>query len=98
MASKSKIKEEFEQLFKDAAAETGIELAGSASTLAKFAADQAAGLSKIKGEAGFQDAVLAARDSVALKAGISASRAASAAEQRVVGIIQGSLRIAAAAL
>lgn len=98
MPAETKIENEFRDLIKSYLAETGEELDASADELAVYAASRAAHLATIAGEPGFEVAVRAERDSIALKAGIAVTLNAAAADQRLIGIIQGSLQVAARAL
>lgn len=92
------LKSEFTVLLTSAIKETGAQLKTSASELALYASERAAYLAGIANEPGFELAVKAERDAVALKAGISAVNEARAVDQRIVGIIHGALMIGARAL
>jgi hypothetical protein len=91
-------RKEFEALIVAAMNETGVSLAGARSDLAAYMAERATHLSLISGEAGFNEAVTAERDNVALRAGLNMSDQATGMEQRFIGIIAGALRIAALSL
>ena len=88
----------FEAMFEDIIYETGVDLKTSAADLAEYAALRAEHLSQIAGQAGFPMALEAERDNVVLKAGTLALDSANAADQRIIGMIAGALRIAAMAL
>lgn len=89
---------ELETLLKDAARETGRDLQGNTVEITTYAAERTAYLSTLVGQPGFEEAVRAERDNVALKAGISAVKTADAADARIVGIIQGVLFLGARAI
>lgn len=94
-------KQEFENLLSSTLEELGQDLKNTDNTkaaVAIFMAERAEHLATIASEPGFDRAVIAERNSVALLAGLSVSEAASAFDQRLVGLIGGALRIAAIAL
>ncbi len=80
-----------EELLRSALEETGVSLKISTDELARYVAQQAATLLKAVGEPGFDKALIAARNAVALKAGLNATLEAEAADARIVGVIQGVL-------
>ncbi len=92
------IQEEFRKLLGDAAAETGREFAVTKDELATYMHERALHLSTIVGEPGYDQAVRAERNNVALRAGIIASDAADAVDARLLGLLGGALRIGAAVL
>lgn len=92
------VEKEFEKLLKAALKETGGELVLSAKKLALYMAERAAHLSTIVDDRGFEKALLAERNNVLMKAGLSVADDAVAFDQRILGIIQGALRMAAIAL
>lgn len=79
---------DFGELLQDALEETGAELKVSAGNARRIIAEEAAQLSLAAGEPGFAMVLRASRDSVALRLGVEASLTASAADQRILGIIQ----------
>lgn len=89
---------EFLQLIDSALQETGVSLKASSAEVAVYAAGRAAFLSTIIGQPGFEQAVIAERDNVALFAGIAAVNQAVAVQARIVGVIQGALFMGAQAL
>lgn len=91
-------KQEFADLLEAAVEETGVALGASRAELAAYMAERAAHLSLIVHEPGFDQALMAERNNVALRAGLEMSDQARAVDQKIVGIIGGALRIAAAAL
>jgi hypothetical protein len=80
-----------EDLLRQALKETGANLKISADELVRYTAEQAARLSLAAGEPGFDKAMIAARNAVALKAGLNATLEAEAADARMVGVISGVL-------
>lgn len=92
------IAEELERLLKDAAKETGHDFKGKLLETTIYAAERTAYLSTLVGQPGFEEAVRAERDNVALKGGISTVAGADRADARLVGIIQGVLFLGARAL
>lgn len=70
----------------------------NAASVAAYAAQRAAHLATIFGEPGFDEAVKAEIQNVALEAGIAAVDSADAADARIVGIITGALKVGVAAL
>lgn len=85
-------------LLKDAVNEIGVTIRAELAGVAAYAAERAAHLATIANEPGFELAVRAERDAVALRAGIGAVQQADAADARVVGIIHGVLLTGARAL
>ena len=84
-----------QQLFA-AITETGVNLQKSAAEVAAYAAERALHLSTIVGQLGYDEAVIAERDAVALFAGVSAAVTADAADNRIVGLIQAGIAMLAA--
>ncbi len=80
-----------EELLRSALKETGISLGISADELVRYTAEVGAKLALAVGEPGFEKALVAARNAVALKAGLNATLEAEAADARIVGVIQGVL-------
>lgn len=78
----------FSDLLKDALEETGLELDASALEAKQIMAEEAAKLLLVADEPGFNLVLRASRDNVALRLGIVSSLQASAADQRILGIIQ----------
>lgn len=77
------------------AEQTGRDLKADVAAVGAYAAERAAHLATLAGQPGFEDAALAERDNVVLKAGIAAANRGDATDQRLIGIIQGTLRTAA---
>lgn len=75
--------------------ETGRDLEGSLDAVKAEVAKQLAALSLAAGEPGYERAVIAARDNVALVAGLQAVADADAVDSRILGIIQGGLTFGA---
>lgn len=80
-----------EELLRSALSETGISLKISADELVRYVAEQGATLALAVGEPGFDKALIAARNAIALKAGLNATLEAEAADARIVGVLQGVL-------
>lgn len=92
------VRDEIEAMFRDALDATGRTLSESSAALAQYAADQADLLALAVGEPNFEQAVIAARDNVALRAGIEATNAADQFDMKLAGFITGALRLGARAL
>lgn len=88
----------FKDLLDAAVKETGAKLKEAPAVLAGYMAERAAHLSTISHEPGFEKAVRAERNNVALRAGIEAHNTASLMDHQLLGLIQGALRVAAVAL
>lgn len=78
--------------------QTGRDLGESSKELRAYAAEQMAQLSLGIGQPGYADALIAARDNLALKAAVSLADNADAADQRLVGTMQTVLTIGAMAV
>lgn len=98
MADKNQLIADTQALLENALKDTGKQLAGSALDIANYTIEQAQELSALAGDPNFQDAVIAARDNVALKAGISAVNSGDAVDAKVVAIIQTAITFAARAI
>lgn len=94
----AELETQFREMIEATLRQLGRELRVGVAELSQYAAARTEHLSTLVGEPGFEEAVLAERDNVLLRAGITATRTADVADQRFVGIIQGALRIGAAAL
>lgn len=88
------LKDDFEKLFSSVVEGTSI----SAAKVAAYAADQAASLAGLVDDPGYHEAVIAARDNVALQAGITASQQADATDSRILGVLEGALFMGAKVL
>lgn len=88
----------FEDMFKELAKQTGKDFGEAGKIAADYAAERAAHLASMVGEDGFEDAVLAERDAVLLKLGVLATDRADRTDQRIVGVVQGALRMVAVML
>lgn len=91
------MKDELKNLLSDALEETGADLTASGQAIAQLTATRAAELSVLVGLAGYEQAVVAARDEVALAAGLATVDNADAATGRVLSLIQGGLMMLAGA-
>lgn len=78
--------------------ETGRDLSVSMDEVRAEAANQLIKLSLAAGEPGYERAVIAARDNVALVAGLKSVSNADAVDGRIIGVIQGALFVGAKAL
>lgn len=87
--------EEFMNSLKATLAETGRSLNTDLDVVRASAAEQLVNLSLAAGEPGYDMAVIAARDIVAMTAGLQAVSVADATDARIIGVIQGSLSMAA---
>lgn len=85
----------FEELIKQAAKDTGVALKMDAKALALYADQRAAHLVTLIGQNGYEDAVIAERDAVILKAGIASVNAADRMQARFIGVLEGALSMAA---
>lgn len=93
------ILKEFTDLIESTVKETGKELAESVQAVAQYAASRAAHLAKIgPSDPDFMDAVIAERNNVALRAGISATNSGDAVDAKILGVIHGALALGAKAL
>jgi hypothetical protein len=97
--------DQFSAALDTALKETGLQLQKSAHEVATYAALRSVHLAGAVGQKGFQEAVVAERDAVALYAGIQLVAAADAADDitlsrarnRLVGLIHGALAMAVSA-
>jgi len=80
-----------EDLIRSTLEETGAELKISSDELVAYTIAQGARLSLASNEPGFDKALIATRNAIALKAGVSTTMVASAADSRLVGVISGVL-------
>lgn len=87
--------DQLKNLLADALDATGADLEASGQAIAHLTATRAAELSVLVGLAGYDQAVVAARDEVALAAGLAAVDNADAATARVLSLIQGGLMMLA---
>jgi len=91
-------KQAFVDLLLDAGSTFGAQFAETPAELAQYMAERAEHLSRISGEPGFELAVEAEQDAIALRAGLIVSDSTRVVDQRIWGLIGGALRIAALAL
>lgn len=89
---------ELAAMIQGTAKDLGITLKMDGVTFAQHTAARVAHLGTIVGKPGFEDALKAERDSLALRAGVLAVRAADVVDSRIVGLIQAALSIGARAL
>lgn len=84
---------QFEELFKSSAKQLNLKI--DLETAGAYAAERAAYLSTLVGLPGFDLAVIAERDNVFLRSGLSVTQAADKVGSMFLGIIQGALVIGA---
>ena len=89
---------QFKALLEAAVKETGADLGKSKDEVAMYMSERTAHLAQIVGFEGFDMAVVAERDNVALFAGLHAVAQSDSIRDRILGIIQGALFIGASAL
>ena len=89
------MQDQFENLLRSAIEETGADLERSAAEVAAYMSTRVATLALLVGQVGYEQAVIAERDNVALFAGLRAVEQADAASARIFGLIQGALFFAA---
>lgn len=92
------LKRNMRHLLRDALNETGLELSTSFDEVAAYSIERAAHLATITNDHGFDKALRAERNNVCMMAGLNVADSANALDQRIIGIIQGALAIAARAL
>lgn len=73
----------------------GIDLGDHGASIKTFAAESMAKLATLAGQAGYEMAVEAERDSVLAKAGIQLAKAADGADAKALGLVEGALRMGA---
>lgn len=83
---------------KQSAKELGVELRLDLANVTLYAAERTAYLASLVGQAGYDEAVIAERDNVVLRAGISSVQSADKLDQRIVGLIYSTLLFGAQAL
>lgn len=88
----------FETLLAGAAQEHGVTLKETPRALALYMTERAYHLASIAEQPGIELAVIAERDAVGLRAGLSAHDAARAGDGWLLGVIQGALAVAMRAL
>jgi hypothetical protein len=91
------LNDEFNGWLAQAITATGASLKRSAAEVALYTAQRAAHLATLAGQPGFEEAVIAERDAVALFAGVKLVEEADAADARFHGLIEGVLAVAAKA-
>lgn len=96
--SQDQVSSDISDLLKSAQRELKQDLSQSTQAVAFYATQRAALLASNVGQPGFELALRAERDNVALYAGIETTRMADEAQQRFLGILEGSLALGARAL
>lgn len=92
------ISREFVDLLRRNAVEAGKELASDIDSVRVYAAERLTHLSRIVGEPGFEEALAAERDAVALRAAGHAINRADAFDARILGVVEGTLALGARVL
>ena len=87
-----------EDILKQALEDAGAELQASAQAVAHLTAVRAGELSVLVGQPGYDQAVIAARDEIALAAGLPVVENPDQATSRVISIVQGGLMMLAGRL
>ena len=90
------ITKQYEAMLAQALRESHGSVKTDTAEVAVYMAQRAAHLAAAVDEPGFHEAVVAERDNVALKVGITASRNARAIDARILGLIEGGLSMGAA--
>ncbi len=90
--------DEIKNLLETAIEDTGADLATGSREIVAMMTQRAAELSGIVGLPGYDQAAVAARDEIALVAGIELVEQADKATERVLSIVQGGLMLIAGAL
>lgn len=92
------IKTQLQELLQRTLAEQGIDLQSGKQELAEYTAARLALLSQLVGTDYFAEAVIVERDNILLKAASLCTTQADETDRRVLGIVEGALTIAAAAI
>lgn len=98
MAAIDTLKNELADLLIQQAKGAGVELKADLESVRVYAAARMAHLATCVGQPGYQDAVLAEAQNIAMEAAIKALDQAAAADARLLGIVQGALAIGSKAL
>jgi hypothetical protein len=89
------LEQDFEDVLTQALKDTKLDFDFSVKEVAVYAAQRAAFLATVVGQLGYEQAVIAERDNVALYAGLKSVEMADASQQRLIGVIQGALSFGA---
>lgn len=98
MADLDQLKNELTALLVDQAKAAGKELKADLESVRAYAAARLAHLVTCVGQPGYQEALIAEANNVAMEAAITAIDQAEAADARLVGIVQGVLAVGAKVL
>lgn len=88
----------FQQLLEDAGRQAGVDAITDLDGVVTYAANRARALQAVVGQPGYNEAVIATADAVALRAGLQAVSLAEGLDMKILGIIEGGLRIGISAL
>lgn len=89
---------QFAAYLQEQAVATGQDLLATAEEVAEYAAGRAQHLSTLVNEPGFNEALAAERDNLALFAGLRGVDSADAVDARINGVVEGALAFVSAAL
>ena len=92
------LQEDFKSLIRGVIERSGASLTNSAADVAEYAAGRSAYLATLVGQPGFEEAVVAERQSVMLHAGIAAVNEADQIDAALAGVIEGALGMASRSL
>ena len=95
MANLTEIARDVQALLQGSLRELQADLQVDLADLATYTAQRTAHLSTIVGLPGFEEAVIAERDAIALRAGINAVNAADKVDARLIGLLHGVLFLGA---
>lgn len=95
MPNQNDIARDVQTLLRDSLRELQADLQLDLADLATYTAQRTAHLSTIAGLPGFDEAVIAERDAIALRAGINAVNAADKVDSRLIGLLHGVLFLGA---
>ncbi len=86
---------QFKEMLRAAAAETGLQLQDNLDEVALYASERVAILAMLVGQDGYDQAVIAERDNVALKMALASVAQSDAMRDKFTGLLQGALFMAA---
>lgn len=98
MSNVDQLKSQLATLLVDQATSAGKELKADLEAVRVYAAARLAHLATCVGQPGYQEAVVAEANNIAMEAAIAAIDQADATDARLVGIVQGALAVGAKAI